>query len=781
MSDPITTLIDARLKNSLGSAFANQNNITITNTVINSIIPSISKGVAKDTTSIVNKEANYQLNEIPNNLIGKHNPVNLVSNNLNPNSLNNTLKNNIGNQVNLDVTNNLVRKVDEVLRLNIPGGGNNPTLINLKTNILNIIQNDVNKIVNLALNGFSNGVFNKGVTVPPIVPEIDNLFTSGNAEEGLTRYNDQYSTSLVSSALAEAQNFKFNESNNISKLEVTKTGFSDPTATYPTQEYQNRPDTNKLATGDVTGTVVQKKNDERMIGAKLPGDSSWSQPESPYRGEYPYNKVTQTEQGHIIEIDDTPGAERLHIYHKSGTFVEIDANGSLVKRTKGSNYEITDKNGYISIAGKADISINGACNIYVGNDANIEVDGDTNITCHNDITAQAGGAFRLSAVESFSIRSANVLIEADNELNVLSGNISKFSSNVIHSNATSSMFITSKDYYGKTENNYYQEVTNDYHIKTLSNFYLSSDNFYGKQDSSIFLESGSDVNINATGDFNADTGGIIDFANGSAASSESALESQKATIALNSYAGLLTGRKSINYIDIPDPLFLTIADSYVLSSEEPGASEQEILSTKNTASTKGLVPAEKFEEVPVPLDSETPTSKNNLFVTPGIELKNISEAPDNFNLSPNFTLGMLSSKAAVSKSKLVAQVGKTYGELLFNLSAVALNICEPVLKLYPNMYVTSAFRLAGNSSSTSQHPLGQAVDIQFKGISKKEYYEIAKVLASKLNYDQLLLEYAATTNNPWIHISIDPAKNNRTLVMTFNDHRKYGDGLSQLA
>ena len=165
MSDPITTLIDARLKNSLGSAFANQNNITITNTVINSIIPSISKGVAKDTTSIVNKEANYQLNEIPNNLIGKHNPVNLVSNNLNPNSLNNTLKNNIGNQVNLDVTNNLVRKVDEVLRLNIPGGGNNPTLINLKTNILNIIQNDVNKIVNLALNGFSNGVFNKGVTV----------------------------------------------------------------------------------------------------------------------------------------------------------------------------------------------------------------------------------------------------------------------------------------------------------------------------------------------------------------------------------------------------------------------------------------------------------------------------------------------------------------------------------------------------------------------------------------------------------------------------------------
>ena len=65
--------------------------------------------------------------------------------------------------------------------------------------------------------------------------------------------------------------------------------------------------------------------------------------------------------------------------------------------------------------------------------------------------------------------------------------------------------------------------------------------------------------------------------------------------------------------------------------------------------------------------------------------------------------------------------------------------------------------------------------------NKKEYFEIAKVLATKLNYDQLLLEYASTTNNPWIHISIDPAKRNRTQVSTFNDHSKFSDGLSQLA
>ena len=72
-------------------------------------------------------------------------------------------------------------------------------------------------------------------------------------------------------------------------------GFTDPQANYPTKEYVGVSETNKLAQGDVRGTIVQKKNNERMIGAKLPYGESWDQPESPYRGEYPYNKVTQTE------------------------------------------------------------------------------------------------------------------------------------------------------------------------------------------------------------------------------------------------------------------------------------------------------------------------------------------------------------------------------------------------------------------------------------------------------------------------------------------------------
>ena len=36
---------------------------------------------------------------------------------------------------------------------------------------------------------------------------------------------------------------------------------------------------------------------------------------------YPKNHVYETESGHIKEFDDTEGAERIHEYHKSGTFL----------------------------------------------------------------------------------------------------------------------------------------------------------------------------------------------------------------------------------------------------------------------------------------------------------------------------------------------------------------------------------------------------------------------------------------------------------------------------
>jgi hypothetical protein len=103
------------------------------------------------------------------------------------------------------------------------------------------------------------------------------------------------------------------------------------------------------------------------------------------------------------------------------------------------------------------------------------------------------------------------------------------------------------------------------------------------------------------------------------------------------------------------------------------------------------------------------------------------------------------------------------------------------------MYVTSGFRNynTGDDSRLSQHLKGQAVDIQFKGLSKSQYYERAKELAKALKYDQFLLEYKTDgTGMPWIHISyVDPQSKatNRSQVLTFFNHKTKGPGLIKLA
>jgi|TARA_B110000858_G_scaffold55185_1_gene64145 hypothetical protein len=45
-----------------------------------------------------------------------------------------------------------------------------------------------------------------------------------------------------------------------------------------------------------------------------------------YNTEYPYNTTYTTKSGHAIELDDTPSHERIHIWHKSGSYEEI-SNG----------------------------------------------------------------------------------------------------------------------------------------------------------------------------------------------------------------------------------------------------------------------------------------------------------------------------------------------------------------------------------------------------------------------------------------------------------------------
>ena len=729
------------------------------------ITTNVSEEYSRNIASTVDLGTTFQLNTIPSTIEGPVNPVNITNTNNGSGDIFSNLQPLLQQEYQSGFVESLSSSIVTQLKNNLqPGQLTNLNFDNINSILPGILTPTIAQTINVSLSSSLNTVFNTNQVIEPNLPGATTFFELYDTDTALEKIDQEFLSTTASRALVEAEQFEIDSPDNKEKLRVISQGFTDPSANYPTKEYAGISETNKLATGDIRGTVVQKKNNERMLGAKLPYGESWDQPESPYRGQYPYNKVTQTEQGHIIEIDDTPGSERLHVYHKSGTFIEIDSNGSVVKRTKGSSYEIIDRNGKISIAGRADISINGACNIFVGNDANIEVEGDTNLTCHNDITAQAGGKFNISATEELNITSGNVNIQAYYNFNQKAGDkLNMHSSNVVHMHSNADIKVQGVDWYFYSENSF-AETTSDMHFKAGGSSYISAE---------------SDINHVAGGSIYNDVGGDFHMASNNATD---ALSSDTSRIADSSNIGVLPGRKNIADNSVADPSYLTMADNKSLLLEEEFQTSTDYEKHKTVLIASGYATASDIDSSPIILDSESPISAQTKLILPDDSLLNVDMLPGNYNLSPNFTVEQLSSKAAVTKDVIRGHSNLKYGDIVYNLQGIALNILEPIKKVYPSMLVTSAFRDPGNSSnsSSSQHPKGQAVDIQFKGVTREEYYSLAIKIAKIIKYDQLILEYCSYSNNPWIHISFS-IQNNKNQVLTFFNHKKHSDGLSNLA
>lgn len=152
----------------------------------------------------------------------------------------------------------------------------------------------------------------------------------------------------------------------------------------------------------------------------------------------------------------------------------------------------------------------------------------------------------------------------------------------------------------------------------------------------------------------------------------------------------------------------------------------------------------------------------------------LTSFPDNLQLSKSFNLGQLTGKAPCG-DPLRDQRGLTKAEIVCNLKLLAVNCLDKIKEKYPSALVTNAYRYpTGGKAGKSQHEIGQAADIQFPGVSKAGYYEIALWIRDNVPHDQLLLEYKTFgTGMPWIHISYKkelrppgPTKN-----MTFMNHK----------
>lgn len=117
--------------------------------------------------------------------------------------------------------------------------------------------------------------------------------------------------------------------------------------------------------------------------------STWSEPATAYAAQFPYNHVTQTESGHVIELDDTPGAERVHIFHRAGSFIEFHPDGSVVYKCLKNGYRVTMADENVKVAGNVNVAVDGDSTLYVKGDVHMQAEGDFNVQSKGDFNVFA--------------------------------------------------------------------------------------------------------------------------------------------------------------------------------------------------------------------------------------------------------------------------------------------------------------------------------------------------------------------------------------------------------
>lgn len=141
-------------------------------------------------------------------------------------------------------------------------------------------------------------------------------------------------------------------------------GFFDPDEVYPFEKRAQETDINRLARNEqlseayydktcpilgLDTTIHQKINDtvdvqDGIIDDKSGADVSQTEPNSTSdNSEYPNVQVLETESGHVFEFDDTPENERVRLYHRTGSYIEIKPDGTFVQKSvneDGNNHYI---------------------------------------------------------------------------------------------------------------------------------------------------------------------------------------------------------------------------------------------------------------------------------------------------------------------------------------------------------------------------------------------------------------------------------------------------------
>lgn len=164
-----------------------------------------------------------------------------------------------------------------------------------------------------------------------------------------------------------------------------------PMGRYPQEKFLNEPSVNRLARGEkLDSTYLKPKKDNRKKKIKTASGGTWDEKSPPYGASYPYNHVRETECGHVVELDDTKGAERIHVWHKKGSYVEFHPDGSIQIRSEGDNFSVTLKDQNLFAEGAINITAGkGVAVLAQGGKVNIKADGGVEIDTASQLVIKA--------------------------------------------------------------------------------------------------------------------------------------------------------------------------------------------------------------------------------------------------------------------------------------------------------------------------------------------------------------------------------------------------------
>jgi len=559
-----------------------------------------------------------------------------------------------------------------------------------------------------------------------------------------------------------------------------------------TDIYSYEQDTNRLARGNPEGTAIVTRDSTRRqnIATALAIDT-WDEPVSAYGASYPHNHVYQTPNGLIQEFDDTPNNIRYHRYHPAGTYVEVDSNGTEVRKIVGDNYYIIERNGYIYIGGQASITVDGPCNILVTNDVKLQVDGKLDGVVKNDINLTTSGNFNLNVKETFKIRAEELIIETKKYDHKNVGS---------HVTETNTMDVKVEETHTENAKNFNLKVDE----QTLFN---SGADYQIKTDAKYVLKSGGETQIDAS---KVAVKTDMHLQNNLYVESEVHSPLYKGTVQYAMFAGS-AGRAPLGApspvspsptapsVDIeappaapaatevqltglvipgarafpdrtPRPALTQNVNRYMRAAVENdgGGRAGSALYPGYNASAPYAGPSSSpglsAPSSSVPIDQVSSQFINNDYFTGEEQLSKYVKLKD-------------VSTHAVFGHRVRAQAGLTEGQIVANLQSLAVNVIDRIAEQYGrgSFIITSGFRpeaQARGGSSTSQHGLGQAIDIQFTNLPNNGYADRAQELLNIIPFDQFILEYQTTgTGRPWLHISFAQDRCRRQYFTMMNHQR----------